>query len=327
MPGWNSTSTSTSLSARKSSRRTEPNRASRAMWCRRQNADIASRSIEMRGLIARSMTPLTRRSRRFIPLPIDAWSALRWRAPTRDSSHGDRILLITGSGARDGVVVIGAGSVRADRDQAAEEPLHAAAGRASSVARRPPKSGKQYPIIEDQRITRYLTATRRSARGGGAGGAQAAGLRVFVHAGEPEGDQRLRAAGRADVRSPRHVRGGGRRRRSRRRDGARAVARAAAARHGQRLEGAESLAAARPARRRASAARSSAARPDRPSPRAASSDSARCCCDTAATSRSRRICSARRSWRAPATTRARWPACSRRSSASRRAAAGAARSG
>ena len=52
-----------------------------------------------------------------------------------------------------------------------------------------------------------------------------------------------------------------------------------------------------------------------------------CSCDTAATTRSRPICSARRSWRAPATTRARSRTCSRRSSANRRAAAAAARSG
>ena len=68
-------------------------------------------------------------------------------------------------------------------------------------------------------------------------------------------------------------------------------------------------------------------RPDRRSRRAASSASARCSCDTAATSRSRPICSARRSWRAPATTRARSPTCSRRSRSEAQRAAAAARSG
>ena len=49
---------------------------------------------------------------------------------------------------------------------------------------------------------------------------------------------------------------------------------------------------------------------------AASSALARCSCDTAATTRSRRISLARRPWREPATTLARSPICSRRSSAS-----------
>jgi len=43
-PGRNSTRTSTSLSGLKSSRRTDPNSANRAIWCRRQNADTVSRS-------------------------------------------------------------------------------------------------------------------------------------------------------------------------------------------------------------------------------------------------------------------------------------------
>ena len=47
-----------------------------------------------------------------------------------------------------------------------------------------------------------------------------------------------------------------------------------------------------------------------------------CSCDTAATSRSRRTCSARRSWRAPATTRARSRTCSRRSSAKSKSGGG-----
>jgi predicted Zn-dependent protease len=54
---------------------------------------------------------------------------------------------------------------------------------------------------------------------------------------------------------------------------------------------------------------------------------ARCCCDTAATSRSRPTSWDRRSWRAPATTRAISRTCSRRSRPSRRAAGAAVRSG
>ena len=179
---------------------------------------------------------------------------------------------------------------------------------------------KQYPIIKDERIARYLGKLGDRLVAAAPSELKESGLRVLVHAGEPEGDQRVRAPGRADVRPPRHVRRGGFRRRGRRRHGARAVARAASTRNGQRLQGAEPLAAARPDRRRVGGAVVGGAR-DRPSRRAASSGWARCSCDTAATSRSRRICSARRSWRAPATTRARSRACSRRSSASRRAAA------
>ena len=106
-------------------------------------------------------------------------------------------------------------------------------------------------------------AARRSARCRRAGGAQGTGLRVLVHAGQPERDQRLRAARRADVRQPRHVRRGGVGGRGRRGDGARALARAAAARHRQRVEGAEPVAAARARSPAPSAARSSAARPAR----------------------------------------------------------------
>ena len=100
------------------------------------------------------------------------------------------------------------------------------------------------------RGSRATSRLGRSAGGQRPARAEPAGLRVFVHAGEPEGDQRVRAARRADVRQPRHVRCGGVRGRGGRRDGARAVARAAPARHRQRVEGAEPVAAARPDRRR-----------------------------------------------------------------------------
>ena len=90
---------------------------------------------------------------------------------------------------------------------------------------------------------------RRPARRRRAGRPQAAGLRVLVHSRQPEGDQRIRPAGRTDVRPPRDVRCRGVRGRGRRRDGPRAVARVAAARHGERHEGAESVAPARSGRR------------------------------------------------------------------------------
>ena len=127
----------------------------------------------------------------------------------------------------------------------------------SSGARRPPRYGSSTRSSRTS-ASPATSPPRRSARRRRAGRPQAAGLRVFVHAGQPEGDQRLRAAGRTDVRPPRHVRRRRVRGRGRRRDGARTVARAAAARHGQRLEGAEPVAAARSDRRRSSAARSSA---------------------------------------------------------------------
>ena len=174
----------------------------------------------------------------------------------------------------------------------------------SSDAKARRRSPEAVPDHQERGDRRLSDEARRPAGRGGAAGAEPAGLRVFVHAGQPEGDQRLRAARRTDVRPPRHVRRGGQRRRGRRRDGARAVARAAAARHRQRLEGAEPVAAARSDRRRRRRRGGRRRRRDRPSRRAASSASARCCCDTAATSRSRPTCSARRSWRAPATIRA-----------------------
>jgi len=51
---------------------------------------------------------------------------------------------------------------------------------------------KQYPIIEDQHIAKYLTQIGNRLV---ADGTEAIGLRVLVHAGEPERHQRVRAAG------------------------------------------------------------------------------------------------------------------------------------
>ena len=64
------------------------------------------------------------------------------------------------------------------------------------------------------------------------------GVPVLVHAGEPEGHQRVRAARRADVRQPRNDRCRQDRGRGGRRHGARACARAAASRHRERHQGA-----------------------------------------------------------------------------------------
>src|SRR5215813_14788280 len=56
--GANVTSTSTSLSGRKSSRRTDPKRANSVIFHRRQNSAIFSRLIGMRTLIATILSQL-----------------------------------------------------------------------------------------------------------------------------------------------------------------------------------------------------------------------------------------------------------------------------
>ena len=194
---------------------------------------------------------------------------------------------------------------RPDRDQAAEEPLHAGAGRPD----RPRGCGRDPSAVPDHQGRAHHQVphqARRSAGGCSPSGTEQAGLRVLVHAGEPEGDQRVRAPGRADVRAAGHVHRGRDRRRGGWRDGPRAVARPAAPRNGECVEGAESVAAARADSPGNWAVPWSEGARERPSPRARSSGSARCSSDTAAISRSRPTCSARRSWRARATTLARW---------------------
>ena len=108
---------------------------------------------------------------------------------------------------------------------------------------------EQYPGHQRRAHQPLSDDTRRSAGRGSAARSQAIRLRVLVHTREPEGDQRLRPAGRSDVREPRDVRRCGVRSRSGRCDGPRAVSRAASSWHGQRDQGAESLAATRPDRR------------------------------------------------------------------------------
>ena len=107
---------------------------------------------------------------------------------------------------------------------------------------------KQYPIISDERITSYLSRLGERLVAAAPPELNEKVYQVLLHAGELERDQRVRTARRADVRAPGHVRRGGGRGRSRRRDGTRALARVAAAWDGQRVEGAEPVAATRPAR-------------------------------------------------------------------------------
>ena len=107
---------------------------------------------------------------------------------------------------------------------------------------------KQYPVIENGQITDLPLTPGPRARGPGAARAEQARVRVLVHGGQSQGNQRVRPAGRTDVRQPRHGGRGDDRGPGRRRDGARARARAAAARHGERDQGAER--AVRRARRR-----------------------------------------------------------------------------
>ena len=166
---------------------------------------------------------------------------------------------------------------------------------------------REYPIIDDRQIDSYLDGLGRRLVA-----AAPAELKQedssIVHAGEPEGHQRLRASRRADVRQSRDVRRGEARRRSRGRHGARAQPRAAAARHSERDEGTGFSSARSPA---PSPARSSAAAGQVIS-QGTSSVSAPGCSSTAASTRSRPTCWVRRSWRARDTTLATWAACSRR---------------
>ena len=97
---------------------------------------------------------------------------------------------------------------------------------------------QQYPLINDREIRDYLDDLGRRLVAATPARVSTAGVRVHLHAGQLEGDQRLRAARRADVRQSRHDRGGVTRRRSRRRHGARTQSRPAAAWHGQRHQGA-----------------------------------------------------------------------------------------
>jgi predicted Zn-dependent protease len=60
---------------------------------------------------------------------------------------------------------------------------------------------KQYPIIGDQHIAKYLTQIGNRLVAAAPTETEAIGLRVLVHAGKPERHQRVRAAGRTDVRA------------------------------------------------------------------------------------------------------------------------------
>ena len=93
---------------------------------------------------------------------------------------------------------------------------------------------KQYPVITDSALSGYLDRLGKRLVAVAPAELNNPVFEVLVHAGEPEGHQRLRAARRPDVRQPRDVRGGCRRGRGRRRDGARAEPRAVAPRHRQR---------------------------------------------------------------------------------------------
>ena len=65
---------------------------------------------------------------------------------------------------------------------------------------------KQYPVIKDERISRYLTTLGDRLVAAAPADLKQSGLRVLVHTREPERDQRLRPAGRSHVREPRDVR-------------------------------------------------------------------------------------------------------------------------
>ena len=103
---------------------------------------------------------------------------------------------------------------------------------------------EQYPIIKDERITKYLTRLGDRLVAAAPAELNKPVYELLVHAGEPEGDQRVRASGRADVRAAGHVQRGRHGRRGGWRDGTRTIPRPAASRHGECVEGAESVAAA-----------------------------------------------------------------------------------
>ena len=56
------------------------------------------------------------------------------------------------------VVSLATSGRRADGDQATEEQIHAATGRARSAARPPTRCAQQYPLINDDQIQHYLDA-------------------------------------------------------------------------------------------------------------------------------------------------------------------------
>ena len=116
--------------------------------------------------------------------------------------------------------------VGADGDRLSKK-AYAEAGRSSERKPRR-KSASEHPSSRTS-TSRAFHADWQPPRRRGADGSEAIGLRLLlVHAGEPERHQRVRAAGRTDVRATRQVRRGGREEGSRG-DGARAVTRAAAA--------------------------------------------------------------------------------------------------
>ena len=67
---------------------------------------------------------------------------------------------------------------------------------------------KQYPMINDSQIRGYLERLGDRLVDAAPRELNQAGVRVFVHAGQSEGHQRVRVARRPDVRQSRHDRSG-----------------------------------------------------------------------------------------------------------------------
>ena len=67
---------------------------------------------------------------------------------------------------------------------------------------------KQYPVIADAALAGYLDRLGKRLVAAAPAELNNPVFEYLVHAGEPQGNQRLCASGRADVRQPRHVRGG-----------------------------------------------------------------------------------------------------------------------
>ena len=181
---------------------------------------------------------------------------------------------------------------------------------------------QQLPLLRDDNVTSFVSDIGQRLVAAIPAELQHPEFQLHLQGRQREGNQRVRAAGRADVRQPRHDRSRAHRRRGRRRDRARVEPRGAPSRHraGDQSDQVRDRHDCRRRARRDHRRHRRAAS----SPRARSSGLAPRSCDSAASSRSRRTSRGRRSWRGRATTRATWRTCSRRS---RSRAGPAARSG
>ena len=98
---------------------------------------------------------------------------------------------------------------------------------------------KQLPMLNDRRVDDYVETVGGRLVEAIPAEFRHPGVPLHLRRRQPEGDQRLRAAGRTDVPQPRHDRGLENRGRGGRRHGARDLARRASPRHGAGDQGTE----------------------------------------------------------------------------------------